>query len=91
MPYFHPITISAEPFGQSHTLPMPIIYERVESSRQKWDYKVVTIDPREELPLGEEQLAELGAEGWLLAGILQHPSERVISRISYYFVRPAEE
>lgn len=90
MPYFHPASLGAEPFGQGPSLPMPIIYERVEAAQQKWDYKVVTIDPREELPLDEQRLAVLGAEGWLLAGILQHPSERAISRVSYYFVRASE-
>lgn len=89
MPYYHPVSVGPDSYGFSHTLPMPIIYESAEAAPQKWDYKVVTIDPREELPLGEDRLAELGAEGWLLAGILQHPSERTISRISYYFVRAA--
>ena len=90
MPYFQPAPLGADPFGQGSSLPMPIIYERVESALQKWDYKVVTIDPREELPLDDQRLAALGAEGWLLAGILQHPSERTVSRVSYYFVRASE-
>lgn len=90
MPYFQPAPLGADSFGQGPSLPMPIIYERVESALQKWDYKVVTIDPREELPLDEQRLAAIGAEGWLLAGILQHPSERAVSRVSYYFVRASE-
>ena len=87
MPYFAPRRLTTEPSGQSQPLAVPIIFEKVEASRSQWEYHVVTIDPREQEPLGEAELATLGAEGWLLAGILPHPSERVTSRVSYYFVR----
>jgi hypothetical protein len=59
------------------------------ASRPKWEYRVVTVDPREEEPLGEARMAELGAEGWLLASFADlagHPR----GRLFYYFVRPAE-
>jgi hypothetical protein len=87
MSYFSPRTLGGEPVSPQHP-PTPIIFE--EAPRARWEYRVVTIDPREEEPLGEERLSALGAEGWLLAGILPHPAERVVTRISYYFVRAAE-
>lgn len=90
MPYFTPRRLSTEPQGQSPSLAVPIIFEKVETPRARWEYHVVTIDPREQEPLGEAELAALGGEGWLLAGILPHPSERVTSRVSYYFVRQAD-
>ena len=74
---------------QSPSLSTPIVFERSEPTPQRWEYRVVTIDPREEEPLGEARLAELGAEGWLLAGLLRHGAEHALARISYYFVRAA--
>jgi len=72
------------------TLPLPIVYERVE--RTRWEYKLLSLDLREEAPLGEEQLQPLGAEGWLLAGIVEEPSASGgVRRITYYFVRAAED
>lgn len=71
------------------SLPLPIVYERIE--RTRWEYKIISIDLREEAPLGEEQMQPLGAEGWLLAGILEEPGASSIRRISYYFVRAAED
>ncbi|MEO7001228.1 MAG: hypothetical protein ABI068_05470 [Ktedonobacterales bacterium] len=71
------------------TLPLPIVYERIAPTR--WEYKVVTRDPREEAPLDEEQLQALGAEGWLLASILEEPGPQGVRRIHYYFVRAAED
>lgn len=72
-------------------LPLPIVYERVERERTRWEYKTITLDPREEAPLAAEQLQTLGAEGWLLAGILEEPGASGIRRIHYYFVRAADE
>jgi hypothetical protein len=59
------------------------------ASAPKWEYRVVTVDPREEEPLTEARLSELGAEGWLLAAVVDlagHPR----GRIFYYFVRSAQ-
>ncbi len=58
------------------------------ASRPNWEYRVVTVDPREEEPLGEARMAELGADGWLLAAVMDltgHPR----GRLFYYFVRSA--
>jgi hypothetical protein len=86
MPYYPPTVLDAGlPFPQA-TPPMPIVYERADPP--KWEYRLVTIDPREDEPLDESALAALGAEGWLLVGILQHPiSER--AHLLYHFVRAA--
>ena len=88
MPYYPPTVLDAGlPFPQA-TPPMPIVYERADPP--KWEYRLVTIDPREDEPLTEEALAALGSDGWLLANILTLPDGQIISRIYYYFVRQAQ-
>ena len=90
MPYFTPNThtlSSPDAQRQPSMLSMPIVYEAAEP--QRWAYRVVTIDPREEEPLSEERLAELGNEGWLLAGIFHHTIGQHTTRVLYYFVRAA--
>jgi hypothetical protein len=90
MPYFTPDLSSPDmPGRQGSAMPTPIVFERVPPERTPWEYSVVTLDPREEEPLTEARLAELGKEGWLLVSILPHPSVHAVSRLSYYFVRPA--
>ncbi len=79
----------AQPSSQPFTLPMPIVYERV-TERVRWEYRVVSVDLREEPPLDEERLNALGAEGWLLTEAIRPPSVRDVSHIiNYYFVRQA--
>ena len=73
---------------QRPSLPLPMIFEP--AARQRWEYRVVVVDPREEEPLGEERAAELGADGWLLAAVVQIPGERWAGKLHYYFVRTAE-
>lgn len=53
----------------------------------RWEYRVVIVDAREEEPLEETRLAELGAEGWLLAGIVQSTTGFTAGKLYYYFVR----
>lgn len=67
--------------------PTPVVFER--AAPQRWEYRVITIDPREDEPLSEARLGELGAEGWLLAGTAQYPVSSSAVRIAYYFVRAA--
>ena len=74
--------------GQPVTLPLPMVFES--APQPKWEYHTVTLDPREQLPLDETQLNELGGEGWLLAGIAEFPGGERVTRITYYFVRFAE-
>ena len=75
------------PSTQRATLPVPMIFE--EAPRARWEYHVVALDPREQEPLDEAQLTELGAEGWLLAAVLEGASGRPHPHIYYYFVRAA--
>lgn len=77
-------TPSPRPF-----MPLPIVFETGEAARTRWEYRVVVVDPREEDPLGEPRLSELGAEGWLLASVLEVPTGRSVPRLHYYFVRAA--
>jgi hypothetical protein len=73
---------------QAPRMPVPMVYEP--ATRTAWEYRVVVIDAREEEPLTEAQAAELGAEGWLLAAVLDRTdSGRSGGRLHYYFVRPA--
>lgn len=64
-------------------VPAPQIY--VDPLPARWEYRILTIDTREAELLNDQALAEYGSDGWLLAGILQHPQLR---HIQYYFVRP---
>ena len=73
---------------QSPLIPAPVVFEPAEP--QKWEYRTVSVDLREDEPLDGAPLAALGVEGWLLAGILQLPSSGgASSRVTYYFVRSA--
>jgi hypothetical protein len=69
-------------------MPLPMVFEP--AARARWEYRVVVIDPREEEPLDESRAAELGADGWLLAAVLENPAGRYGGRIYYYFVRAAD-
>jgi hypothetical protein len=86
MMYFQPYL--ADEARPASFPPTPIVFERAAPTR--WEYHVVSIDPREDEPLDETALAALGGEGWLLANILTLPSGQTISRIYYYFVRQGE-
>jgi|HubBroStandDraft_4_1064222.scaffolds.fasta_scaffold1030876_1 hypothetical protein len=78
-------------------IPMPMVYEDVPLIPAQWEYRVLTIDTREEAPLTVERLNEMGSEGWLLIGVLNLPDgsvpedsrqrRRPEAPIHYYFVR----
>ena len=88
-PYRSPRFTGFEAPHQSPLIPAPMVFEPAEP--QKWEYRTITIDPREDEPLDGAPLAALGAEGWLLAGILQPSTTGGSSpRITYYFVRAAQ-
>lgn len=71
------------------TLHVPMVYENVAASPQKWEYHVLSVDTREEELPAEAHLSELGAQGWLLVGVLsQSPETR--GRVYYYFARQKE-
>ena len=53
------------------SLHVPMVYEQVHVEPVSWEYRVLTVDAREvELP-NTAQLNELGAQGWLLVGVLE--------------------
>jgi hypothetical protein len=68
-------------------IPMPMVYEDVPQTPAQWEYRVLTIDTREEEPLSVAQLNELGSEGWLLIGVLNLQERSRVTPIHYYFVR----
>ena len=78
-------------FGQKdvqYSLPVPMVYEQVSAEPITWEYRVLTIDTREEPLPDDEQLNELGTKGWILVGVL-NLSESI--RVHYYFVRQKKE
>jgi hypothetical protein len=68
-------------------MPLPMIFEP--APRARWEYQVITVDLREEVPMGEQRLGELGMDGWLLASVVEEPTGRGVPRLYYYFVRAA--
>ena len=67
----------------------PMLFVPAPKDPARWEYRVVIVDPREEEPLEESRLAELGAEGWLLAGVVQSATGFTAGKLYYYFVRAA--
>ena len=49
---------------------VPMVYEQVPVEPVRWEYRVLTVDAREEDLPDAVRLNELGAEGWLLVGVL---------------------
>jgi hypothetical protein len=54
------------------SLHVPMVYEQVTTEPTRWDYRVLAVDTREENLPDAVQLNELGAQGWLLVGVLEH-------------------
>ena len=80
-------------FGQNDVRPalhVPMVYESIAANPPRWDYRVVSVDPREEELPDEARLSQLGAEGWLLVGVLEPRRGAASSRVHYYFVRQKE-
>lgn len=67
----------------------PMLFVPAPKDPARWEYRVVIVDPREDEPLEETRLAELGAEGWLLAGVVQSETGFTAGKLYYYFVRAA--
>ena len=80
----HHMRMASDPGRTPTFIPAPMVFEPAEP--QRWAYHVVRIDPREDEPLDETALNALGAEGWLLAGIVAPREGR---ELYYYFVRAA--
>jgi hypothetical protein len=72
-------------------MPLPIVYENVPLEPTHWEYRVLTIDTREETLPGVALLNELGNEGWLLVGMLDEKTNARSALVYYYFVRQKME
>jgi hypothetical protein len=81
----NPFWLSREESRSPAYIPAPMVFEPREP--QRWTYHVVRLDLREDEPLDEALLNALGAEGWLLAGMLEPRTDRPY--LYYYFVRAA--
>lgn len=73
------------------TLHVPIVYEHVPASAPNWEYRVLSIDPREEDLPTEAFLNDLGAQGWMLVGVLEPRRAEGSAPVQYYFVRQKTE
>jgi hypothetical protein len=73
------------------TLHVPIVYENVQASVPCWEYRVVSVDAREEKLPAEAVLDELGAQGWMLVSVLEQSRAESGSLVHYYFVRQKSE
>ena len=79
--------------GQNDVQPalhVPMVYENIAATPQHWEYYVLSIDTREEALPDDARLSELGAQGWLLVGVLEPHTSEARARIYYYFVRQKE-
>jgi len=72
-------------------MPLPIVYENVPIKLVSWEYRVLTIDTREEALPEVALLNELGNEGWLLIGVLDQKTSDRSAFVHYYFVRQKME
>jgi hypothetical protein len=68
------------------TLHVPVVYENTTVSPQKWEYHVLSVDAREEELPDQARLSELGAQGWLLVGVLAQENGKH-GQVYYYFAR----
>jgi len=75
----------------SGSLHVPMVYEQVHVEHVNWEYRVLTIDTREVEVPDTAELNELGAQGWLLVGILDQRTMGKSSFVHYYFVRQKSE
>jgi len=64
--------------------PVPMVYESMPAQDLNWEYRVLSVDPREKALPDATALNELGSAGWLLVSVVK-ASER--EPVHYYFVR----
>lgn len=72
------------------SLHIPTVYMDVPARPWLWEYRVLSVDTREEELFDEERLQELGNQGWLLVNLLSLPVSATGLRVYYHFVRPKE-
>ncbi|MEO8972932.1 MAG: hypothetical protein ABI406_15200 [Ktedonobacteraceae bacterium] len=68
-------------------LPLPMVYENVPVELPRWEYRVLTVDTREEALPDVALLNDLGAEGWSLVGVLEQRTSSSGSIVHFYFIR----
>ena len=71
-------------------LPLPIVYDERPAEPARWEYHCLLIDPTREAVPQEEELNKLGAEGWVLSGVLDQSRSGTRPFIYFYFVRQAQ-
>lgn len=71
-------------------LHVPMVYESIAASPAHWEYHILSVNLSEETLPDEARLSELGAQGWLLVGVLEPRQSEAHSRVYYYFVRQKE-
>jgi hypothetical protein len=70
---------------------IPTVYESVAAEPIRWEYHVLSVDPREAALPEEEQLNSLGNEGWILLNILDERATGRGVHVHYYFIRQLKE
>ena len=79
--------------GQNDVQPslhIPMIYERVPATPLLWEYRVLSVNTREESLPDEARLNELGGQGWLLINVLEQHLSGSSVYVHYHLVRPKE-
>ena len=87
---FVPMPFHAAMSGQTDdrvSLPLPMVYEQLPVELPRWEYRVMSIDTREEALPDAALLNESGAEGWSLVGVLEQRTSGNGSIVFYYFIR----
>lgn len=87
------VHVSSRPFMSGQTddrinLPLPMVYEQIPVELPKWEYRVLSVDTREEALPDAALLNELGEEGWSLVGVMEEKKASGNgSIVHYYFIR----
>jgi hypothetical protein len=71
------------PYEPKKPVRAPMVYVE---KKLKWEYKQLTRNLKKEKPLDETELNALGAEGWEMSGVAQHPPT-----VYFYFKRLVEK
>jgi hypothetical protein len=66
-----------------HPIQPPMVYVK---KKLAWEYKEVIRSLEKETPLNEDELNKLGADGWEMTGIVEHPP-----LVYFYFKRQTEK
>ena len=70
---FGEVHASRHPFAEPENVqpPIPVVYKE---AKLIWEYKLLVRDLAEEETLSEDELNELGADGWELTGVFTDAS-----------------